>query len=48
MSTLRVVDVRRTLRVVDVRRSYTRSREDVRKSGRVHTMPMIDQVARAL
>ncbi len=45
---LRWADVDFTRRLVHVRRSYVLGREDTPKSGRVRSVPLIDQAARAL
>jgi len=45
---LRWSDIDFTRRLVHVRRSYVLGREDTPKSGRVRSLPLIDQAARAL
>ena len=45
---LRWADVDRDRRLVHVRRSYTRGEEGPPKSGKVRSVPLVDQAARAL
>src|SRR5206468_752968 len=45
---LRWRDVDFTKRLVHVQRNITRDREDVPKSGKVRSVPLIDRAARAL